>query len=150
MPRRRTILVGVAALVVVLLGVVGGIVYVVQREPDTPTEVVDAFLEAARDGDGEEAAQWWMDLEGVRGGKGLRERIREYVETWQSRYEEALDEEWTLTEGEARLGRTVTVTVGGREADYLVTGTDEGPRIVIGPEDQFGQSAGAGNPLFVG
>ncbi|GAA0898535.1 hypothetical protein GCM10009557_73860 [Virgisporangium ochraceum] len=150
-PRRRTVVIGLAALVVVALAVVGVTVVVVQREPDTPTEVVTAFLEAARDGDAGAAATWWMDLEGTRGGAGLRDRIRDYVERWHSRYEEALDDrEWTLTEGEARLGRSVRVSVGGREADYLVGGTDEGPRIALGPEDQFGQSAGGANPLFVG
>jgi hypothetical protein len=149
MPRRRTVVIVVAAVVAALLAIGGVTAFMLQRKVDTPTEVVDAFLQAARDGDAEEAASWWMDLEGTRGGKGLRERVRDYVERWHPLYEKALTgRKWTMSEAEARLGRAVRVTIDGREATYLVTGTDEGPRITLGPEDQFGQSTGDRNPLF--
>lgn len=151
MPRRRVMVVVGAVVLAVALAFVGVAVFVLERAPDTPSEVVTAFLEAAEDGDAKEAASWWMDLEGTRGGKGLRERIQDYVEKWDSLYKEALDgKDLKLKESEARLGAAVEVSVDGRRATYLVVGTGKEGRIALGPEDQFGQSTGNRNPLFVG
>ena len=125
--------------------------YVVLQKPDRPTEVVDAYLRAVRDGDLDAAVARWNDLEPARaGGPGLRQRVRTYLEQHRDEYRRALTgREWTSEAYQARLGTGVNVKLGAATATYLVLGTDdEGWEIMLGPEDALGRPSADGNPLL--
>ncbi|WP_327000011.1 hypothetical protein OHA72_33390 [Dactylosporangium sp. NBC_01737] len=149
--RGRLLVIAVAAALAVLLVGAGVTAYVVLRKPDRPTEVVDAYLRAVRDGDLDAAVARWNDLEPARaGGPGLRQRVRTYLEQHRDEYRRALNgREWTSEAYQARLGTGVNVKLGAATATYLVLGTDdEGWEIMLGPEDALGRPSADGNPLL--
>ncbi|MEV4517666.1 hypothetical protein AB0K00_53000 [Dactylosporangium sp. NPDC049525] len=125
--------------------------FVLANRPDKPTEVVDAYLRAMRDGDIDAAVARWNDLEPVRaGGPGLRQRVRTYLEQHRDAYRKALSgRKWTSEAYQARLGTGVNVKVGSATATYLLLGSDdEGWEIMLGPEDTLGRPSADGNPLL--
>jgi hypothetical protein len=151
-PSRRLWIIGGIAAVVVLLLVAGGVTtFVLLSRPDRPAEVVDAYLQAVRDGDIAGAVPLWADISGVDEGKpGLRERVRTYLDGHRDAYKKALTgRTWTVAEYQARLGTGVNVTLDGVTVTYLLLGSDdEGWMIFLGPEDTLGRPSSDGNPLL--
>jgi hypothetical protein len=149
--QRRWIIIAAAVAAVLALAAGGAVAYAVLNRPDTARQAVDGYLKALRDGDIDAAVEYWEDAPATRtGGKGLRDRVRDYVTPRIDAYRQALGgRAWTVEEYEARLGPGIRVHVESVTIVYALTvDDDDNARIWIDPEDSLGRPDPDGHPLF--